>query len=489
MAGVPSNIVVPFMGVTFDASMSGAQDSTLPVKLLVIGQRLSTGTIEELIPYYASSPDEVGLKSGVSSMLNLMAKSVFKNNLSIPVMFIGLDDGAGTAATHAWDLTGVATASGEYDVYVKGRRYAVPVAIDDTAAELQTLMVAAITEDTSELPCDAASVTDTLTLTNKNLGVAAGDLDVRFNANRGEVLPAGLALSVVTDTAGTVDPDLADALAVIGDEWFQFIAQPYVDNTNMGVMEDYLLTRASVMDMKEGISYQAMRDTRTNMITFGEDTANRNSQHMATLPAWARRQCTYEIASSVAAVSAVSVQDDPAKPLHRMNIVGIDALDVQDKWTTVERDQLAKAGICTMSDEVGVKTHAAFTMWLKNASGVSDTSYRQQNTMFILLASRYAFINQILTKYSRAKLASNADNVAAGEVIMTLDTARDEAIAWFKQMQAGPPVLFEPGKEALDDFKSALRVEREGADRINWLLPPNLINQFTVGSGIIQFRE
>lgn len=494
MTGVPANIISPFVGVDFDASQAGSASSTVPIQLLCIGQRLSTGTVAAEVAYRATSPAEVGQKSGFGSMLYRMALKVFANNQTVPVYFIGLDDAAtSTDAVTTWTLAGTATASGEYVAYVDGQRYAVGVAIGDTGTAVQTLMAAQINTVTASkpmLPVVATDSTGVMTLTARNAGIIAGDIDVRFNANSGEELPAGLSISVaVATTPGTVDPDVTDATAALGSDWFNIMVNPYTDDTNMVALKTYLDSVAAVMEMRDAVCYQAKRDTLSNMITYGEDTTNHNSEWMVTLPAYKRFETTYELAAAVAAASAVSVQDDPAVPLHRMTIQGITAQDTNDRWTFTERNQLALAGISTLSDERGVQTENTVTMYLQNRAGAADTAYQHQNTMFTLSALRYTFRNRILVKYPRAKLATNADNVKQGQQIMTLDTARDEAVAWFKEAQRDGWV--EPSPASLAAFKEALIVERDTSNnnRVNWYTPPDLMNQFIVGSNTMQFRQ
>ena len=109
--------------------------------------------------------------------------------------------------------------------------------------------------------------------------------------------------------------------------------------------------------------------------------------------------------------------------------------------------------------------------------------------IFQLMVARYSFVNRILTKYPRAKLGNNADGLRSGQQIMTPDIGRDEAIAWFIENQRDGN--FEGGDGALNQFIASLVVERDdtNVNRINWLLPPDMMNQFIVGSGVLQFRS
>lgn len=490
MTGVPANIIIPFVGVEFDSSRANAGPAEVPVQLFVIGQRLASGTVPAETKFYATTADEVADGAGFGSMLHRMAIKAFKNSGTVPITFVGLDDAGGsTPATHTLDFGGAATKVGEVPLYVAGQRYAVSVEVGDTGDDVGAALAAALTEDVDNLPVTAAFASPTLTLTLKNSGIAAGDLDVRVNYNRGERTPAGITVSAVTTTPGTVDPDVTDALATIGADWYNVIANPFTDNTNMNAIEELLATNAGPMEQRASVCYQAVRDTLSALITYGTDVANRNSQWMATYAAYQRLESTYEIAAGVAAAVASSVQDDAAVPLHRINLVGFKVLDSNDKWDAIERNSLAKASISTFTDENGVQTEACVTMYRENSAGAADPAYRQQNVPFILSALRYRFVNHILTKYPRAKLADSADGLGAGQQIMTPGIGQTEAVAWFRQAQFDG--LVEGGQAAIDQFKSELVVQRDttNLDRMNWLLPPDLMNQFIVGSGVLQFRS
>ena len=486
MAGVPSNIIVPFVGVSFDSSRAMQGSAEMPVKMLVIGQRLSAGTVAAEVPFLANTEAEVGLKAGYGSMLHRMAIKVFQNNQTVSVYFVGLDDATGTQATYAFTITGPATASGELVCYIAGNRFAVAVVNEDTATEIGDALVALINADTS-LQVTAANVTGTVTLTCKNDGVAAGDLDVRFNYNEGEVFPSGVSVGAITPTAGTVDPDVADALAALGNSWYNIIVNPYDDTTNMDTLEDWLEDRAGVLTQQDSMCYQAKRDTLANLITFAEGTS-RNSPYMSLLAATNRLESTYELAAVKGALVAQSILEDPAVPLHRMIVKGVKTLPSNESFDLTERNQLTLSGVSTFSDDVGVQTASCVSMYLKNDAGAPDTAYQQENVRFQLMASRWRFVNRINTKYPRAKLTNNSQGIEAGQQIMSEDIGETEAIAWFIDEQRRGN--FEGGSEALQDFIDNLVVQRdeENQNRMNWFLPPNLINQFIVGSGIYQFR-
>ena len=478
---IPSNIVVPVVGISFDDSRANAGPAQMPVNGLLIGQKLSTGTGVKETLLHVTNADYVGQLAGRGSVAHRMAKRWFENNKTTQTYVVLLDDASGaTAATAAIAIGGTATAAGEWPLYIAGTRVAIPVQVQDDNDAIGATAVATINALT-DLPVTAAYSGGTLTLTCKNAGVAAGDLDVRTAYNAGEATPAGVTIGTASITPGTVDPDINDAIAAIGDTWCNVIAMPYNDTTNLQAVDVYARNQDSAMVQQDGMWYCAKRDTLANLITFGQLVASHNSKYISCLAATARLESTYELAAGKAAAVAASIEDDPSVPLHRMPLIGFKPLAPSDRATLIERNQLALAGIATLKDDVGVQTEACVTMFLVNDAGAASTAYRWENRRFQLMRLRYRFVNRILSRYGRAKLATSADNVRpGGPPIMTLSVAKAEAIAWFMQEEREGQV------EGLEQFKEELIVQREG-DRIDWLLPPDLMNQFIIGSGVIQF--
>lgn len=490
MTGVPNNIVEPIFAIDFDSSKAGAADSDFPVQLLCIGQKLSTGEEDSEVKLVYRNADEVGAAFGYGSQIHGMAVAIFNNLISVPVTFIALDDSVSTptASNHSLTFTGPATANGELVIYIKGIRYAVSVESGDTATEVCTALKAVLDAYASILPVTVTDNLDgTMDLDARNKGVAAGDIDVRFNYNDGEKFPAGISVADIF-TAGTVDPTVQDALDVIGDEWFPVIVSAYDDATNMGLVETYLTNRSSILIRKEGLCYYAKRDTVANLVTFATN-ANRNSKYSVLFSCENRCESTFDLAAGIAALVAQSVIDDPAKPLKSMKLNGFLTVSKNDKMEFLDRNTLASNGVSTLTDDNGVQTSSMITMYLKNDAGAPDNAWKQQNIMYTLLASRYLFEMQIQTKYSRAKLAVSAKGVDPDQQIMTPTIGVSEAAVWYHDcVRRG---LFEGGDELFETFLTLLNVERDESNenRMNWTLPPNLMNQFLVGSGTIQFRQ
>lgn len=482
--GVPNNILIPFMGIDFDGTQAFEGSSAVPINLLLIGQKLAAGTATEGVKYQVFSADEVSVLAGSGSVAHRMAMKAFANKTTVAVTFIFLEDAAAsTAASIALTITNTATKSGELALYYNGIRIAVSVAEDDAATTVGDNIVTTVGE-IEGFPATVANLAGVVTFTAKNKGIAAGDIDLRDSYNAKEAVPDGLTLAYGAISGGTVDPDVQDAIDGIGDNWFNVIGHMFTDSTNVGKIKTYAEAQDVSTVQKDQIWYAMLRDTRSNIITYGLDTANHNSKHL-TVGAWYKRlNATYEGAAAVAAADAQSLQKAIEKPLHRINLQGILVLDKNDVWEDTERNQVAASGIRTFTDSTGVATESTVTMYLKNSSDVSDPAYQFCNTVYNLMAQRYRFRVQILTAYPRAILVSDGEKIRPGIQFMSVAKGRSEALKWYRQL------VRDGLAEDYETFKANLVVQRSetNKNRLEWLLPSDLANQFIVGSADIQFK-
>jgi phage tail sheath gpL-like len=131
-----------------------------------------------------------------------------------------------------------------------------------------------------------------------------------------------------------------------------------------------------------------------------------------------------------------------------------------------------------------VQLDRIITTYQTNAAGAEDTAYLDATTMLTLLYFRYSWRVRLMTRYPRHKLASDGARFGPGQAVMTPALGRAEALFWFQEME-------ELGlAEGFDQFKQDLVVERNQANpnRLDVLLPPDLVNQLIVTASKVQFR-
>jgi phage tail sheath gpL-like len=482
---LPNTIRLPFIGVTFDPSRAFQGPSVLAYKCLLIGQRTSAGSKSELDLQPISSADQAKQYWGVGSVLHLMAIAWFANNKATRIYGIALDDEVGsTSGTKTLTVSGPATTDGVLYLYIAGRKIEVVITSGDTANTIATNINTALVavQDKLPLPVTSGVAVNVVTLTERNKGTLGNDVDVRFNYNVGEATPAGVGVVIATGVTGAIDPLVQDVIDVLGEEWYQVIASPYADATNLTAVETELDDRFGPIRQIDGRYFTAKRDTLSNLVTFGN---GRNSQHVVIGHSFGVPTTSWEVAATLAAIGAREGEIDPARPFTDLEMKGILSPAIADRFTLLENNSLLFEGITVWRvDESGrVRVARIITTYQRNASGGEDIAYLDLFTLQTLSYLRWDFRTRISNKYGRAKLADDGVFTPPGQQIITPSIGRAEAVAIFRGWQALALV------ENVDQFIADLVCVRNISDpnRLDWTLPPDLINGFLVGSVDIQF--
>lgn len=483
---VPENTRVPWAYVEIDNSRANQGTFLLEYKILVIGQRLSGGTVDELVPTKVTRADQGAQYFGEGSMIHNMLERLFDNGRFNEVWVIAQDDaGAGVKAAGNILFAGTPTAAGTLNVYIAGRRVRITVLTTDTAADIASNLADEITNNHADLPVTAVvngTTAEQVDITAKNAGEVGNGIDIRLNYYADEETPAGVTATVTDMTGGTGNPDVNDVIAVMGDDWYHAIAMPYTDAANLTALETELDDRFGAERQIEGVAFAALDDTHANLGTFGN---GRNSKVVSTMGITGSPTPSYEWAAAIAATVAAAAQNDPARPFQTLELTGVLAPAKSDLFTQAERNLLLFDGISTfkVAADGTVRVERLITMYQTNQFGATDPSYLDVNTILTLGYLRYDFRNMLLTKYPRHKLGNDGVRYGAGQAILTPKAAKAEAIARFRQWEEQALV------EGLDQFKDDLIVERDAnnPNRLNFLMPPDLVNQLRIMGVQFQF--
>ena len=230
----------------------------------------------------SASPDSL---FGVGSMLAEMVKMAVKAAPWLQLYAIGLaDNPAGVQAVKSVTWTGPASQAGTLNAYIAGYLVQIPVLQGDSAETVVSNLVAAINA-VPYVPVVASvhtGVTNQLDLTCKWKGVTGNNIDVRFAYFDGDVIPAGLGFTLTNTTAGTANPDVTAALFALGSEWFNWIAFPYTDATNLGELNTVLGARFGAMEAIGATAFGAFAGNLAATSSFG---ATVNLQNMTIMDA------------------------------------------------------------------------------------------------------------------------------------------------------------------------------------------------------------
>jgi phage tail sheath gpL-like len=479
---IPSSARVPFVYVEFDASKATVGATTVKLQTLLVGQRLSTGTVQQLQVRRVTSIGQAANYFGHGSMLEAMAQAFLENNRDTDLWVIALDDPSGSSATATITIVGTATQAGALNLYIDGVLVQVSVAISDDETTIATAIVAAISADTG-LPVTAGSLSGVVTLTARHLGVVGNEVDVRGNYRESDRYPNGVDVTIAPMAGGAGDIDVSQVWTAIGEEQYHVIVVPVVDGTNLDSIDQELADRWKPIRQNDGVAISAHSGDLATVTTFG---ATRNGPHLVVFSTFGSPTSTYEVAAAAGALVAKHGSIDPARPFQTLQLVGVLAPALRDRFKIAEREVLLRSGISTVvgSADGTVRLERPITTYRTNEFGADDPAYLDLTTILTLSFLRYDFRTYFLGRYPRHKLADDGVRFGPDQAIMTPGLARAEAIAKARDWESRGLI------ENVDLFKRELVVERNSQDpnRLDFLLPPNLINQLMVTAVKLQFR-
>lgn len=483
---IPVNLLTPGQYVEFDNSKAISGLVNMPQRILMIAPMLAAGLAAANVPFQISSAADGIAKLGRGSIGAAMVNALFRVTDTLETWVLPIaDSGAGVQATGTIVVSGAPTEAGTINLYVAGTRVQVAVSLTDTATTIGAAIAAAITAE-ADLPVTAAAVTGTVTITSRHKGSLGNDIDLRLNYYPlSERTPAGIALAITAMSGGTGDPSVATGLAAIGATQYNTMIMAFNDATNIGLIETELDTRWGPLYQNDGHCHMGLRGTVGSINTF---MSVRNNPHTTfwTLETGGEPCPLWEKAALAGTVSAYYLAIDPARPLQTLVLPGLKPAAAEKRFTRAERNNiLSYGGATTVVDAGGyVLVERAVTGYTLNTSGIVDPSYRDIETMFTLSYLRYSVRARISQKFPRYKLANDGTQFAPGQAIVTPKIVRAELIALFRDWEDVGLV------EDLDQFKADLLVARNPTDvnRVDVLLPPNIVNQFRVFAAQIQFR-
>lgn len=479
----PGTLRKPGVYSEIDNSQAVRGPQSIQYRRLIIGQKLAAGTAVAETLVRVTSAAQADTLFGAGSMLSGMVRAAFAQDTytELQVMPVA-DNAAGVAATGTLAFTGPATASGTIHLMVAGRQVDVGVTSGDAASAVATATAAAINADTS-LPVTASPASGSVTVTSRHKGEAGNTIDLRVNYYDGQAIPAGVALTITAMAGGTGNPDLSNALASIGDEWFHTWAVPYTDSANLVDVKNELASRFAWDREIEAHAFVAARGTQGTLGTLGD---SQNSPHLVITMANNEPMPAYEKAAELMAIAAYYLSIDPARPVQNLPFKWCLPPAAADRFTNEERNLLLFDGIATTKVDAGgvMQIERLITTYKQNSAGAPDISYLDSETLFTLMFIRHDWRDYILRKYPRHKLADDGTRYGLGQPVVTPTVMKAEAIAKFREWEELGLV------ENIDDFKANLISERNISDpnRLDMLLPPDLVNQLRIVANKIQFR-
>lgn len=485
---IPTNVRVPLFYAEMDNTQAGY--FTQNKRALLIGQKLSTGSLAVNTATIVSTTAQAIALFGQGSMLARMHAAYRLQDPFGEVWCVAVADaGGGVAATGTITVTGSATAAGSIALYIAGQKLSIAVAAADTPTIIGAAINAAINAAT-DLPVTSTVAAGVVTLTCRWKGLTGNDISVLDSFRGyagGESLPAGIAIAYVAMASGATNPTIAgNAITAMGDDEYDYVVHPYTDSTTLDAFAtEYNDTvgRWSWSRQVYGHVYTALRGALAALTTAG---GLRNDPHhtIAAIdvdcptPVW-------EYAAAYGGANAVCLNSDVARPTQTTVLTGVLVPRAGKRFLLTERQSLLNYGIATSYVSGGVlRVERAITTYQKNAFSQADASYMDSETLHQLTEVTRRLRSRITTKYPRHKLANDGTRFGAGQAIVTPSVIKGELIAEYADMELSGLV------ENAVLFKKYLIVERNATNpnRLDVLLPPDLVNQLRIFAVLNQFR-
>ncbi len=466
---IPSSIRKPGQYFEFNTKLAVR---TLPAnaqKLLIIGQRLSAGSVAACVPTQVFSDAEAAEYFGEGSIAHLMVRAAIKAYAYLDLTVCALSDSSSTPVARAetLTLTGPATSSGSITVSVGNVDIEVGITSADTAIQIAAAIKAAIDAGYPDLPFTVAQGTTPndhiLTFTARNKGTVANQVD--FSA---VVTATGVTAALAQTTPGSVDPDIDDALDAVFANDYTLYAVQFDDATALGKLQDHLDLISGPMEQRPAVGVFGYDGVLATVSTLAGTTLNSGRILCAYLRG--TKSPAYEIAAAMGAVMAS--EEDPARPLNTLELKKINAPTVANRFSRTEQESLLYNGVTPLvvGPSEAVQIVRAVSTYTTNASGIDDVSLLDITTIRTLDYVRKCCRERIALRFPREKLSSKTPAKVKSELLDVLFALEELEIV-----------------EEVEANKAGLLVERDtqDANRLDAKIPTDVVNGLHVFAGRI----
>lgn len=460
---IPASIRKPGKYFEFNTKLAVR---TLPgnlQKTLIIGQKLAAGTVAQNLPTDIFSGDQAATFFGRGSILHLMCVAAIKAYPYLALTAVALDDnGAGVLAAGTLTIANNATASGVLSVKIANQQVDIAVAAADTPTVIATALVAQIAKQ-PDLPVTAGNVAGVVTLTAKNKGTLGNEIKVSASITSGIATTA----VVVAMAAGATDPVIDTALAAVVAMGHNIIITPYNTSADLIKLRTHLALVSGPLEQRGAIGIFGHTGTLAASTTLA-GLVNDGRQSGILVPS--SRSLSYEVAAAFGAV--VASEEDPARPLNTLELVGIDPSPIANRLSRTEQENALNNGITP--SEIGpgdrVQIVRAITTYTLDPQAVPDISLLDLTTIRTLDYVRKACRERISLRFPREKLSSRTAAKVRSELLDVLIKLEELEIV-----------------EEVEANKDGLLVERDLQDpnRLDAKIPCDVVNGLHVFAGRI----
>ncbi len=478
---IPQALRYPGAYIEIDGSAAGLGGDIGAV--LIVGQKLASGTAPAGEITMVASVQDAKTKAGAGSMLAKMVERYRAIDPSLDVYMLPYADlVAGVQATGTLTVSAAPTASGTLAVYIGGTLVPVGITSGQTVAQVATAIAAAITANT-DLPVTAAAAAAVVTLTARHKGTCGNGIDLRTNLY-GEATPAGLGLTIAAMASGAGDPVPGNLTALLGTRyWFNYVVLGNNDAVTLAAWHTESQMRYRPPVQQGFRAFTAHRGDFAAAVAFGGAA---NYEHISCLSLGVNPVSHWEAAAIVAAAAAPKLRNNPVESLEGRPLTGLIGVSYHD-WTQANSLLYKGMSVLQMTRDGSCSIKRLVSMYQYRPDGSTDDAYLDINTAEVMERIRYEQRIGAIQRFTGTAAAKNNEGYRPGLRITTEDSVRAYLLGLYENV-----LMRERGwVQAYDYYKANLVVEQDPSNpsRFNFLDKPVVLSPYYILAGRAQFRK
>jgi phage tail sheath gpL-like len=480
---IPAALLVPGQYQEVDNSLAGSVGEIK--KVLILAYKSPGGTAPAGIPVRVLSDLKAAALFGFGSPAALLAKIFLELNKTEECWVLPV---AAPEAATPWQKTYTVTVTtaqqGAAVITVNGTKIdAAAIAAGASAAQAAAAIVARINSE-AWLPIEA-EIGEGGVLTVRSVVAGTGG---NFNTVTIVSEAPGVTITAGTTTPGAQAANIKPLFKNLGSVRYNYFIYDFSDAANIAALGEELTSRYSAMRQIGGRAFVALSGAIGSVSEAGTVLAQAaavNNPHVVLVPRLENPQLPGEWAARWCAIACRILADDPAANTYDLTVTGLTSGTELDADT---RQTLLMAGIatCRLDTTGNVLIERLVTSYTENTDGGRDTSYLDIQVPETVDAVRTYINAEAKKRYKTWKLAGTEENFGAGAKVMTAGIFRSFLCELYQ-------AVFIKDKRWCQDFegyKNSLIVEIKAGSK-TWLEyshQPNLIGQFYIGAGLLQFK-
>lgn len=480
---IPDVLLVPGQYQEVDNSLAGSVSEIK--KTLIIACKSPAGTAPAGTPVRVLTDLKAATLFGYGSPAAIFAKTFLEINKIEECWVLPVDaPQAATPWKKTFTVTVTSARQGAAAISVNGRKIdAAAVAAEATADEIAAAIVARINSEVW-LPVEAETGEDGAFTVKSVVAGTGGNASKIVIASEAD----GVTITAGATTTGAQTPIIKPLFGKLGNVRYNYMVSDFSDADNIAALAAELDSRFGAMRQIGGRAFVALSGEIGSVSDAGTVLAQAeavNNPHIVLVPCLENSQLPGEWAVRWCAIACRILADDPAANTYDLQVTGL----ASDKEVDADTRQiLLMAGIATYRlDTTGnVLIERLVTSYTENSDGGRDTSYLDIQVPETVDAVRTYINADAKKRYKDWKLASTKENFGSGAKVMTAEIFRSFLCEVYQEVF----IKTKRWCQDFDGYKNSIIVEVKSGSK-TWLEyshQPNLIGQFYIGAGLLQFK-